>query len=191
MPGRREEVLDAAVAVLGDGGLRRLTYQAVDAAAGVPSGTTSNHFRNHDLLVAGVVAHLEALDARDWQHFAAAPAPLGLRELADALTGTVQHLLGPAGHRTAARYALAIEGSARPAVRESLNRAQQSLIELTSKWLGALGSPTPEEHCRILFDYLEGLTFHQVTLPRDDFDPAPGIRTVLEALLPDAMSRDA
>ncbi|MEU6012238.1 hypothetical protein [Streptomyces sp. NPDC047453] len=41
--------------------------QAVDKAAVVPAGTTSNHFRSRDLLVTGVVAHLEALDARDWK----------------------------------------------------------------------------------------------------------------------------
>ncbi|MFE7430559.1 hypothetical protein ACFU7B_35320, partial [Streptomyces sp. NPDC057545] len=32
--------------------------EAVDKAAAVPAGTTSNHFRSRDLLVTGVVAHL-------------------------------------------------------------------------------------------------------------------------------------
>jgi len=186
MPGRRDEVLDAAVTVLADGGLRRLTYQAVDAAAGVPTGTTSNHFRNRDLLVAGVVTHLEALDAREWQHFAAAPAPLGPDALANALAETVRHHLGPAKHRTAARYALALEGISRPAVQESLSRAHTSLMQLTSRWLSELGSTAPLDHCRILFDYLDGMIFHQTTHPRNDFDPTPGIRTVLTALLPSA-----
>ncbi|MFE7431263.1 TetR/AcrR family transcriptional regulator, partial [Streptomyces sp. NPDC057545] len=58
MPGRRDQVLDAAVKVLGTGGLRGLTYQAVDKAAAVPAGPTSNHFRSRDLLVTGGVAHL-------------------------------------------------------------------------------------------------------------------------------------
>ncbi|AZM49820.1 TetR family transcriptional regulator [Streptomyces sp. WAC 06738] len=184
MPGRRGEVLDAAVKVLGTGGLRGLTYQAVDTAAGVPAGTTSNHFRSRALLVTGVVAHLEALDARDWKRFAAAPAGGGPDALADALTRTVRHVLGPGRHRTAARYALALEGIVRPEVREPLSRAREAMIELTSAWLAEAGSPVPREHCRILFDYLDGLIFHQVATPEPDFDPAPGIRTVLTAFLP-------
>ncbi|WP_181786784.1 TetR/AcrR family transcriptional regulator [Streptomyces phytophilus] len=184
MPGRREQVLDAAVKVLGTGGLRGLTYQAVDKAAGVPAGTTSNHFRSRALLVTGVVAHLEALDARDWKRFAAAPAGGTPDALADALARTVRHVLGPGRHRTAARYALALEGIARPEVREPLSRAREAMIELTSAWLAEAGSPAPREHCGILFDYLDGLIFHQVATPDRDFDPAPGIRTVLTAFLP-------
>ncbi|MFG3259742.1 TetR/AcrR family transcriptional regulator [Streptomyces sp. NPDC048172] len=186
MAGRREQVLDAAVEIVGTGGLRRLTYQAVDTAAGVPNGTTSNHFRSRDLLVAGVVDHLEALDTRDWEHFAALPSPGGPEALAETLTSLVHHALGPARHRTAARYTLVLEALARPAIRGPLSRAQASLITLMSPWLEALGSPTPVAHCRTLFDYLDGVIFHQVTLPTEDFDPSPGIRTVLAATLPPA-----
>ncbi|MFF4761011.1 TetR/AcrR family transcriptional regulator, partial [Streptomyces sp. NPDC001292] len=80
----------------------------------------------------------------------------------------------------------ALEGIVRPAVREPLSRARESLIELTSKWLADLGSPAPREHCRILFDYVDGLIFHQIVMPEDEFDPEPGIRTVLSAFLPPA-----
>lgn len=185
MAGRREQVLDAAVEIVGTGGLRRLTYQAVDTAAGVPSGTTSNHFRSRDLLVEGVVNHLETLDARDWEHFATLPSPGGPQALAETLTSLVHHALGPARHRTAARYTLALEAAlARPAIQAPLSRAQKSLMTLMSPWLEALGSATPAAHWRVLFDYLDGLIFHQVSLPDEDFDPGPGIRTVLDSTLP-------
>ncbi|MDI3405562.1 TetR/AcrR family transcriptional regulator [Streptomyces cavernicola] len=192
MAGRREQVLDAAVEILGTGGLRRLTYQAVDAAANAPAGTASNHFRSRDLLVAGVVDHLETLDARDWAEFAAERTPEhtsertpeGPEALSATLAGLVRHALGPARHRTAARYTLALEGLARPAVRTSLARAQESLRGLLAPWLESLGSTDPAAHGRILFDYVDGAIFHQVTLPTEDFDPEPGIRAVLTGLLP-------
>ncbi|MBR8642608.1 TetR family transcriptional regulator [Streptomyces tuirus] len=183
MPNRRDEVLDAAIEVLAEGGLRRLTYQAVDTAADVPAGTTSNHFRSRDALVSGVVAHLEALDRRDWEHTAGEPAANDPEAFIDALTHMVRHALGPARPRTTARYALILEGLARPAVREPLSRAQDSLITWVSQWLATLGSPDPREHCRLLFDYLDGMIFHQVVLPQENFDPEPGIRLVLGALL--------
>ncbi|GAA2083884.1 TetR family transcriptional regulator [Streptomyces albiaxialis] len=179
-------MLDAAVEIVGTGGLRRLTYQAVDTAADVPNGTTSNHFRSRDLLVAGVVAHLEALDARDWEHFAALPSPGDPDALTETLASLVHHALGPARHRTAARYTLVLEALARPAIRDPLARAQESLLTLMSPWLEALGSTSPAAHGRTLFDYLDGLILHQMTLPAENFDPAPGIRTVLAAALPPA-----
>ncbi|MET9765046.1 TetR family transcriptional regulator [Streptomyces sp. NPDC006372] len=183
MLSRRDEVLDAAIEVLAKGGLRRLTYQAVDTAAGVPVGTTSNHFRSRDALVSGVVAHLESLDRRDWEHVAGEPAEHDPETFIDALTHMVRHALGPARPRTTARYALILEGLARPAVRDPLGRAQEALINWVSQWLATLGSPAPHAHCRVLFDHLDGMIFHQVVLPRDDFDPEPGIRLVLGALL--------
>lgn len=205
MPGRREEVLDAAIEVLGTGGLRRLTYQAVDGAAGVPGGTTSNHFRTRDALVDGVVGHLELLDRRDWEGdggggsgngsggsggFASAlrgPDGTGGPDgLATALAQLVRHLLGPARSRTTARYALVLEGVSRPSVREPLTRGRESLTRWGAEWLRALGSPTPHAHCRTLFDFLDGMMLHQIGMPDDDFDPEPGIRTVLSALLPGA-----
>ncbi|MEU2084335.1 TetR/AcrR family transcriptional regulator [Streptomyces albus] len=189
MAGRRDEVLEAAVRVLGTGGPRRLTYQAVDAAAGVPNGTTSNHFRSRALLIEGIVTHIRQLDAQDWERFAAAPAPPGPEGMAAALARTVRHVLGPARHRTAARYALALESVASPEVREHLARAQDRLLELTAGRLRELGSPTPLEHCRMLFDYLDGVIFHGIVRGEEDRDVEPGIRVLLRAFLADTAAR--
>ena len=50
--------LDAALTLVGEQGVRALTHARVDAAAGLPRGSTSNWFRTRDALVAGVVIHL-------------------------------------------------------------------------------------------------------------------------------------
>lgn len=177
-------MLDAAIEVLGSGGLRRLTYQAVDRAAAVPPGTTSNHFRTRTALLDGVVAHLENLDREDWDA-GAVPTPATREELARGLAEMVRHLLGPARSRTAARYALLLEGTARPAVQEPLARGQDSLARWGAEMLRRLGSPAPEEHCRTLMALLDGMMLHQLSLERPAFDPEPGIRTVLAAMLPE------
>ncbi|HEX5919668.1 MAG TPA: TetR family transcriptional regulator, partial [Nocardioides sp.] len=45
MPDRRTVLLDAALELVGTQGMRGLTHRAVDAAAGLPAGSTSNYFR--------------------------------------------------------------------------------------------------------------------------------------------------
>ena len=57
-PGRRTALLDAAVEVLAGEGARGLTFRAVDAAAGVPTGTASNYFAGRDDLLRQVGDHI-------------------------------------------------------------------------------------------------------------------------------------
>ncbi|MFH8682169.1 TetR/AcrR family transcriptional regulator [Streptomyces lydicus] len=183
MARRREQVLDAALEVLGSEGARRLTYQAVDTAAGVPSGTTSNYFRNRAALVDGLVDHLLTLEHHDWERVTAGAAPTDVGELADEVTRFLRHATGPARARTAARFALRLESTARPELRAALARGREAATARGTEWLRHLGSATPRRHCEILLDHLDGAAFRQLTFPADDFDPRPGIHGLLNGLL--------
>lgn len=59
--GRRKDLLDAAVRVVSDGGLRALTHRAVDAEAGVPEGSTSTSYRTRIALLTALTAHVSWL----------------------------------------------------------------------------------------------------------------------------------
>ncbi|EPH05600.1 hypothetical protein HMPREF1531_01029 [Propionibacterium sp. oral taxon 192 str. F0372] len=62
---RREEVLDAAVAVFSTGGPHALTHRRVDNRANVPAGTTSNFFRTRAHLVQAVAREIGARRLRE------------------------------------------------------------------------------------------------------------------------------
>ena len=68
MRDRRTQLLDAALSVVANKGLKGLTHRAVDAAADVSEGTTSNYYRNRSALVEGVLDRLLQLDAELLQH---------------------------------------------------------------------------------------------------------------------------
>ncbi|KAA2255944.1 TetR family transcriptional regulator [Solihabitans fulvus] len=182
MSRRREQVLNAAIEVLGTGGARRLTYQAVDAAAEVPAGTTSNYFRNRAALLDGVVRQIEALDRLDWEAFSAAVRPASLDELVEAMATFVRQATGPGRARTTARYLLFLEASANPELREPLARSRAAIVDWGAPWLRLLGSPTPERHCVVLLDYLDGLVLHYIAMPGPAIDPE-GIRGVVAGLV--------
>jgi DNA-binding transcriptional regulator YbjK len=63
MPDRRTELMDAALAVVAEKGMKGLTHRAVDAAAHLPEGTTSNYYRNRAALVEAVLDRMLELDA--------------------------------------------------------------------------------------------------------------------------------
>ncbi|MEW1678981.1 TetR/AcrR family transcriptional regulator [Streptomyces noursei] len=180
---RREQVLDAAVEVLGTEGARRLTHTAVDRAARVPAGTTSNHFRTRTALVDGIAEHLLTLERQHWAALLGAPAPTGPGEVAAALAAFARHAAGPGRSRTAARLALALESAARPELRTRLGRGRQALLERSTEWVRRLGSATPERHGRILVDHLDGVVLRQLSLPDGSFDPLEEMRTLVGGLL--------
>ncbi len=62
MADRRTEILDAALRVLAEHGMRGLTHRGVDAAAGIAPGSTSYYFRSRSALVEGCVARLVEID---------------------------------------------------------------------------------------------------------------------------------
>ena len=56
---------DAAIAVLADHGGRGLTHRAVDQAAGLPPGTTSNYARTREALLTLALTRIAELDAAE------------------------------------------------------------------------------------------------------------------------------
>jgi AcrR family transcriptional regulator len=62
---RTRQVGDAAIAVLAEHGARGLTHRAVDQAAGLPPGTTSNYARTRAALLTLVLTRIDELDTAE------------------------------------------------------------------------------------------------------------------------------
>ncbi len=180
---RSEQLLDAAIEVLGTRGARQLTHRAVDAAAGVPAGSTSNYFRTRDALVEAVVGRLVERDRADWSGLAGAPAPTGRAAFARLLGRSLHAAATTDRTRTLARYALFLEAGVRPELREPLAAATGGLAAWGAQWLRELGSTRPERDSRLILEYMDGVLLHQIAAPDPRFDPVPALRRLLDALL--------
>jgi DNA-binding transcriptional regulator YbjK len=75
---RTRQVGDAAIAVLAEHGARGLTHRAVDQAAGLPPGTTSNYARTRSALLGLTLARIAELDATEGAEEAEGTAGLSL-----------------------------------------------------------------------------------------------------------------
>lgn len=76
---RAQRIADAAIALLAERGLRGLTHRAVDEAAGLPPGSTSNHARTRAALLSAALDRLAELEAAGFD-----PAASGFDESAAA-----------------------------------------------------------------------------------------------------------
>ena len=65
LTGRRRELLEAALHVTADEGLRGLTHRAVDRRARLPEGTTSAYLRTKQALLLALAEHVAASLAAD------------------------------------------------------------------------------------------------------------------------------
>ncbi|WP_433789273.1 TetR/AcrR family transcriptional regulator [Actinoplanes sp. CA-252034] len=183
MPSRQEDLLDAAIGVLGNQGVRALTHRAVDAAAGVPLGSAANYFKTRDALISAVVERFAERDRAGWQAIAGFVRPSDPGELAGALSAYVIRALGPDRAMTIARYGLFIEAALRPALQEHLATSAAELRRWATQWLRAIGSTDPERECTAVMDYLDGLILHQLAFPGPPDDLAAAIDRTVRSLV--------
>jgi AcrR family transcriptional regulator len=171
MSTRRDGILDAAISIIGESGIRGLTHRAVDAAAGLPVGSTSNHFRTRDALLNGVVERFAARERANWDDLAASMCPTTPHELARALTVFAQESTGPHRTLTLARHAILIEAAIRPALRAQLTTTGARVRGWFINWVRTVGSADPERDAPIIMNYWSGLVLHQLANPDPAFDP--------------------
>jgi DNA-binding transcriptional regulator YbjK len=179
MPPTRSRAVDAAIELIGTEGLRALTHARVDAQAGLPKGSTSNHFRTRRALMTGVV---EGLVAREQPALAAAFSPGSADELVDGLCSVLGNLTEANRIATTARLVLFLEASHDAALREALSRGRAALSESLVTALAALGAPDPEVAGFTVAACFEGLLLHRIAR-HDETDPRPVFALVVRAVL--------
>ena len=167
MADRRTEILDAALRVLAEHGMRGLTHRAVDAAAGIAPGSTSYYFRSRSALVTGCVDRLLELDRAVEVPEIAAAAPA---DLVDALVAVTVAMATTGRHRTLARYELSVAGAREPALRAALVVGGDAIRAFAARTLAAEGAADPAAAADEIAALLDGLVF--TALVRGPHDPA-------------------
>ena len=142
--GRRAELLEAAVDVVAESGLRGLTHRAVDARAGLPEGTCSAYLRTRLALLIGLTEHVGGLLARDVDAMAAKAAPHA--EDPDAISAAVTDLLLHWLHRpeiVRTQAELALEAARRPELMDVFDPWRQGLVRVVEELVRCAGPRRP------------------------------------------------
>ncbi|MEU4212925.1 TetR/AcrR family transcriptional regulator [Streptomyces sp. NPDC026206] len=156
---RAELIADTAIALLAERGMRGLTHRAVDEAAGLPPGSTSNHARTRAALLELAVRRHAVREARVLTPQEMTGLAGGPEALADALALALHRSL--TGHRdlVVARYELALEATRRPELRKIYDEEGRAFREPLVALMTAAGSTDPQRHALSLLAWCEGLMF--------------------------------
>jgi AcrR family transcriptional regulator len=186
---RKRQVGDAAIAVLAEHGARGLTHRAVDQAAGLPAGTTSNYARTRAALLTLVLTRIAELDVAEAEGSAAEGDAGELSEsgyssselfssgvpgsgvpgsgisgagLADGLAVVLDRWMTEPGarRRVLARFELALEATRRPELRTAYDEMGRAFRAEAVRLLAASGSADPERDAWTLIAWMEGTVFY-------------------------------
>jgi len=183
MASRRDDLLDAAISVLGERGFHALTHRAVDAAASLPAGSASNHFRTRGALLDAVVERFATRDRAIWEDIAARLHPATPQELADAMAVLAREATGPHRTLTLARYAILVEAGIHPSLRKQLTATGARVDAYFTTWLRVTGSADPARDAPLLMNHWTGLVLHQLANPDPAFDPSEQLTALVAAVV--------
>jgi AcrR family transcriptional regulator len=172
-PDRRARLLDAALAVAGERGLRAVTHRAVEDAAGVPRGSSVYYFPSKPRLIDAMVERLAEVEERRSATLAHAVALAlassdGPSRLESLLSEIVSWIDADRSFALA-HYELVLAGARDVELRAKTSRAAQSLWRLAEPIALAAGSTSPQRDGRMIVAVLDGLLLDRLTHdPKDD-----------------------
>jgi AcrR family transcriptional regulator len=180
---RREMLLDAAILVLGERGVRSLTHRAVDAQAGVAAGSTANYFPTREALFEAIVERVSTLERDRFDEAAAKVCPTSPAELGRAIAGWARDATGVCRALTLSRYAILVEAGNNAKIRRQLAETGSRVNAWFANWLRLIGSGDPDYDVHVFGNYITGLMLHQLAMPDPEFDPTGKITALLESLV--------
>jgi TetR/AcrR family transcriptional regulator, regulator of biofilm formation and stress response len=185
--GRREQILDATLRIIGRDGREAVTHRAVAEEAGVPLGSTTYYFDSRNDLLGQALEHVSAQEVERYARLGEDLRELKSgRELADRL---ISELVAAAEDRVAyiAEYELWLEAGRRPDLREAAQSWCDAEQHAVAGALDRLGSTDPRADASLVVAAIDGLG--ERVLARED-DPAeaakefrPELRRLIERLL--------
>ncbi|MGW0576609.1 TetR/AcrR family transcriptional regulator [Streptomyces sp. NPDC002920] len=174
----REALLNAAVRVVARGGLRKLTYRAVAAEAGVTHGLVVHHFGSRDALIEESLAHTIRTSLSTSQ------LEPGTGKVADFSTG-LSEMVTEDPDTQAFQYELLLESRRRPELLPQIRALYDEYFDATQRELGRmLPAGADRALTRLVFAALDGLVLHQLVLGESEVTDAAleALRSMLRLL---------
>jgi len=181
--GRREQILEATLRVIGRSGRQAVTHRAVAEEAGVPLGSTTYYFESRDDLLRQALEHVAASEVGRYrereEELRKVQTP---HELADKL---IDELIHAAEDRIAyiAEYEIWLEAGRRPELREAAEAWCDASQRSVAVAMAALGSPDPPMDASLVVAAIDGLGERVLARKEDPAKAAKEFRPQLRRLI--------
>jgi DNA-binding transcriptional regulator YbjK len=169
---RREPIIRAALALIGERGPDAVTHRAVAERAGLPLSATTYWFESKEQLLqeAFMLAAREEVQRVEAVVLELAPRELDAATWAAAVARALAADLEANPTRHIAFTELVLEGTRRPWLQEEVGRWENAWLRLAELGLRAVGSADPEADARLVVGAITGLMLGQLAHPRENFE---------------------
>ncbi|MFJ4656487.1 TetR/AcrR family transcriptional regulator [Nocardia sp. NPDC088792] len=170
---RRTSIVDSAIDLIAEQGLRALTHRALDTALELPAGSTSYYFRTKRALVEAIV---ERIATRSRTEFAAAQAndtlrkDVGAEGIARDIADWLDRLLAQRRNQLIARHALIVDLLGDAELHARLAGCLFSHRQATDLF-ESLGARSPATAAADFIAVIEGLVFDRFAGARTNLTP--------------------
>lgn len=165
---RRLHLLDAAVRLIGRGGIAAVDHRAIAAEAGVPLGSTTYYFASKDEMVSEALAHVADREAaRIGAALEGGLLDTGADALPERLADALIEIWAGDLVVLLAQYELYLESARRSDLRPAAERWNRAYRDLLFRALDQLGAENPERRARLLCAGLDGLLLDHVATGTD------------------------
>lgn len=166
---RRRTILDAAIGVVVEQGLRGLTHRAVDRAAGLPEGSTSAYLRTRRALQLALTEHVAAKVAEDVDALLeqiAGCAPEDPRTVELVLAMFARWL--DERSLVLAKVELTMEAARDPELATLLGRARSRIVGVVAEVLAGHGQDQPHDRAEAMLASFDGILLSALLRPDDE-----------------------
>lgn len=171
---RREQMLDAGLRLVAEGGLQAVTHRSVERAVRLPHGSVTYYFGSRDELVAAMVDRLVVICERSVAEIARGVALALARRSGDEaidVDGFAAALVAWADeHREnhLARMELELAAARDPRLRQRMSDAALVFWRLCEPLVVALGSADPRRDGRAMAASIDGLLLDRLAHEPED-----------------------
>ncbi|WP_069166926.1 TetR/AcrR family transcriptional regulator [Nocardia altamirensis] len=164
---RRDAVLDAAIALIGEGGIEAVTHRAVAARAGVSKATTSYFFASIDALMIAAMRRVADTIIGEFQQLTAQTAG-AIPDLGAAFELITDVLRAEATTSTIAQFETYLHAARRPELRPDVERVLDAFEQLAGDLLESVGAARAAAPAFIAL--ADGFALHRIATNRSRGD---------------------
>jgi DNA-binding transcriptional regulator YbjK len=191
---RRDAILRATLALIGERGIGDVTHRAVADRAGVPLSATTYWFESKEELLQEtlVLAAREEVARLERVVLDLAPRELDVAEWARAVARALAADLDEDPAKYVAFVELVLEGTRRPWLRDEVARWDAAHLRLAELGLKATGSPEPATDATVVVAAITGLLLGQLVDPHPRFEERifrPALERLFESLTAKELAR--
>ncbi|MFF3227835.1 TetR/AcrR family transcriptional regulator [Nocardia suismassiliense] len=168
---RRALIADAAIELVATQGIRALTHRGIDAALGLPAGSSSYYFRTKRALIEAIVDRITARSRADFIAAQLTPAgPVDPEATAHGIASWLDRLLSERRSHLIARHTLILELLSDPDLHARLAHSLFS-TERARDLFDAMDCADPSTTAADFVALLEGAVFDRFAGSRADLAP--------------------